>query len=431
MSDKLPHPPYLKRWLLTLFRLSLLLAIAWMIRTHHERQRVLGDKPIQLSEVREWLPNAAYLKVDNKNFGSLKVLDQNGKPLGTALRTSPYSNKVIGYTGPTDTLIVFDNQGLKGLKIRHSFDTPTHVEDVSYDYLFMERWNGMNIQTIAKMDLKEAGVEGVSGATRTSMCIARSLIHRLKKDSSNSTQHWRYTTTDFLLMLVLIGAILLYFTRQFKYKKVIRTLYRLAAFTYIGFVSGDILSWSLLKGWIEFDLPFQHLPGLTLLAVASLLIPATTGKPIYCGQICPHGLLQEYLSRFTPKAWHKPLSPSLIWSLKWIPPLLICVIILTSLFLTSLDVASLEAFDAYLLGAAALASIFIALFSLILSTFIPMGYCKYGCPTGALLSFARSHGSADKLGKRDFVAILICLMVFIITFHYDAIQHIIMNSSWI
>jgi thiamine biosynthesis lipoprotein ApbE len=39
------------------------------------------------------------------------------------------------------------------------------------------------------------------------------------------------------------------------------------------------------------------------------------------------------------------------------------------------------------------------------SLFISQAYCRFGCPTGALLSFVRSSGSGDRWGRRDWAAL--------------------------
>ena len=86
----------------------------------------------------------------------------------------PESRDVIGYSGPTDALVVFDSSDqVLGVAIRHSYDTPSHVEDVTLDLLFMESWNGKSWDEIgAIQDFGEAGIYAVSGATRTSEGVA-------------------------------------------------------------------------------------------------------------------------------------------------------------------------------------------------------------------------------------------------------------------
>ena len=48
-------------------------------------------------------------------------------------------------------------------------------------------------------------------------------------------------------------------------------------------------------------------------------------------------------------------------------------------------IAILEPFDAYVWEVAGAITIAIALISLFVSAFVPMAYCRYGCPTGAIL----------------------------------------------
>jgi NosR/NirI family nitrous oxide reductase transcriptional regulator len=85
------------------------------------------------------------------------------------------------------------------------------------------------------------------------------------------------------------------------------------------------------------------------------------------------------------------------------------VLIITFLTLP-LDLAHLEPFDAYSLRAAGVATIAIAIAGLVAAPFIPMAYCHYGCPTGALLNFIRSHGPEDRFGRRDFAALLLVVL---------------------
>jgi hypothetical protein len=69
--------------------------------------------------------------------------------------------------------------------------------------------------------------------------------------------------------------------------------------------------------------------------------------------------------------------------------------------------ADVEPFDAYLVKTAGMATTAIAISSLIAAFFVPMAYCHYGCPTGALLNFIRRHGPTDRFGRREIAALLL------------------------
>ncbi len=51
-----------------------------------------------------------------------------------------------------------------------------------------------------------------------------------------------------------------------------------------------------------------------------------------------------------------------------------------------------------------------------------MAYCKYGCPTGAIFSFLRSHGKADRFGRRDWAAAAMVLLAITLYTAYDAVH---------
>jgi len=83
------------------------------------------------------------------------------------------------------------------------------------------------------------------------------------------------------------------------------------------------------------------------------------------------------------------------------------------------DLAGIEPFDAYLLKAGMSATVWIALLGLCFSAIVPMGYCRYGCPTGALLKFVRSRGVNDSLGTKEVVAFLLILIAFAIARNHE------------
>jgi len=79
------------------------------------------------------------------------------------------------------------------------------------------------------------------------------------------------------------------------------------------------------------------------------------------------------------------------------------------------DLAATEPFDAYAIRTAGRATIAIAVAGLVAACFVPMAYCHYGCPTGAVLNFIRSHGRADRFGRREIAALLLVAIAFLLS----------------
>jgi hypothetical protein len=112
----------------------------------------------QQGEVAELLPGAKRLRVDSGPRGGHFVLDASGQKVGYVVRTMPHSREIVGYSGPSDVLVVSDAADkVVGISIRHSYDTPSHVDDVKLDLLFMESWNGRGWDEIAAIKELQRG----------------------------------------------------------------------------------------------------------------------------------------------------------------------------------------------------------------------------------------------------------------------------------
>lgn len=386
----------------------MLLAIAWLVRAHHDRMRVQGDWPVTVAEVKVFLKDAHRLRVDPGPRAGVEVLDAGGTKIGYAVRTMPDSREITGYSGPSDVLVVFDasDKGV-GIAIRHSYDTPSHVEDVRMDFLFMEKWNGRTWDEIARIQaLNEAGIYGVSGATRTSETVAKSITHRLAVAEGRSGMERRiaFGWRDALLAGFLALGCLFAFWKAKSLQRW-RWVYSIATIAGLGLWLGDLIAQSLLVGWIESRVPWEATPGLVLLVVAAFLVPWFTGQPVYCQFICPHGNLQRWTMKLLPARWKKPLPEDGKWVARLAPAMLLFVVLGVSFLQLDFDIAGIEPFDAYLLKGAGLATIVVALAGLAVSLVFPMAYCKYGCPTGWLLEFVRKRTGKDRFSDRDWIGL--------------------------
>tara|TARA_Y100001934_G_scaffold282671_1_gene397561 strand:+ start:1972 stop:3291 length:1320 start_codon:yes stop_codon:yes gene_type:complete len=410
--------------LLQTYRLLALFAICWLIRDHHVRQRVLGEQPVSIPEVQFFWTNAASLKHDHGPHAGMFVHDVDGNQIGYVVRTMPDASNIIGYCGTTDTMVALKADGnVKGINVRSSEDTVKHAEDVMLDWSFKRIWNGMTWSEVAEMDLEAAGIEGVSGATLTSMAVARGVVHRFAAGEGREakiTPQWELEDLGLLGAIVL--GIFLSFTKL-RGRVRARRWFQLFVLGYIGLISGDLLAQSLLAGWTKSGIAWQLAPGMVLFVAAVLIVPWGTQKPVYCQQICPHGVVQEWILRWRPKNWHVAINLDLHRGLLWLPGLLLGFVAILVMLPISFDLAGLEPFDAYLLTSAGTATICVAIVGLIASCFIPKAYCRYGCPTGALLETIRSHGKRDSWRRSDLGVALVLIMVATLRYRYEWIHN--------
>ena len=420
----------MKRVALQLYRLAVLVVIAWIIRAHAVRLRVEGHAPISVAEVREVFPQAAGIHDDAGPRGGAFVRDASGTQIGYVVRTSPHTDAILGYRGWTDTLIAFDaNLRVAGVRIRSSQDTREHVGDVRDDRHFLKTWNGKPWEDVARVTPEAAGIEGVSGASMTSLAVAEAIQRRLQMaDVALAIQPsaFRIRGHDVALAVVIATALVLAFTRK---RQWLRRGFQVFVIAYVGFATGDLLAQSLIAGWAANGVPWRSAPGLALLLAAALAVPWATRKPLYCQQLCPHGAAQELLGRIAPKRWRVALPKDFARGLRWLPALLLALVIAITILVLPIDLASLEPFDAYIIRSAGSATIALALAGLVAALFVPMAYCHYGCPTGALLEFLRGRGTTDHFGRRDVAAALLVALAALLSWKYQALHEWMIAGS--
>jgi len=415
---------HLKTAALQAYRAAVLVAIAWIIHVHHVRLRVEGHDPLTLEEVRGMFPLAASIDDDPGPRGGAFIRDGSGSRIGYVVRTSPHTDAIIGYRGWTDTLVAFDDSlRVAGVRIRSSQDTREHVGDVKGDPYFLKTWNGKPWEEVARTTPEQAGIEGVSGASMTSMAVAEAIQRRLEMADSalRIVPAYRFGIHDIGLAVIVIAGTVMAFSRIHG-RQWLRRGFQVLVIVYVGFVTGDLLSQSLITGWTAHGAPWRTAPGLTLLLAAALAVPWATRKPLYCLHLCPHGAAQELLSHVAPRRWRIALPKDFARGLRWLPPLLLALVVTVTILVLPIDLAGIEPFDAYLIRAAGWATIAIALAGLVASLFVPMAYCHFGCPTGALLNFIRGRGRADHFGRRDIAAAALVALAAVLSWNYQAIH---------
>jgi NosR/NirI family transcriptional regulator, nitrous oxide reductase regulator len=404
-----------RRALLQLYRLAILVAIAWILREHAVRTRVESLRPLTLGEVQALLPSASRIEIDESEREGWYVIGANGARIGYVLQTAPVSDAIIGYRGSTNTLVAFDEAArVLGVRIRASQDTVDHVDDVRRDRSFLKTWNGRTWDEVAGRTPEEEGIEGVSGASMTSLAIADGIVRRLRAaDSARAQAHVpvRVGFRDVGLAVIVIAGTVLAFTGAHG-RPWLRRGFQVLVIVYVGFINADLLAQTLMVGWAQNGAPWRTAPGLVLMLAAALAFPWGTGKPLYCQQLCPHGHAQELLARVAPKRWRIALPKDFAAGLRWLPALTLATILVVVMLVLPHDLAAFEPFDAYSIRAAGWATMAIAIAGLVAACFVPMAYCHYGCPTGALLNFIRSHGPADRFGRREIAALSLILFAF-------------------
>ena len=177
---------------------GLLLCIHWQHHEYLQRQSRAENWSDVLPVIQEVLPEADVV-VNGSNTeaeieAAAEVRDDNGQAIARVLRTSPAANHILGFSGPTDVLLVMTpDSTVIAVRILSSRDTRDHVQKVLDDEQFLQSLVGRSQQELLNLQ----NVDAVSGATLTSYAILESIRFRFSKLSTNGTGPSRLTSLKF------------------------------------------------------------------------------------------------------------------------------------------------------------------------------------------------------------------------------------------
>ena len=388
-------------------------------------------EPPRLEDVRLLYQDAAKVEPDADSTVVWKVLGPDGAEMGKLLRASPAADNNVGYQGPTDVLIAVDKQFVvTGIAVGVSYDNEPYVDYVREDEYFRKLFNGRDQSSLSTMDGNT--IEGVSGATMTSQSVVRSLqltaqtFADEQKAREAEEQNQRSASAEesvgvlsgrdvislrdvSTIVITLCGGVL--GLTHLRGRRWLRISYQVVVICWLGLMNGDMVSQALLLGWAQSGIPWQNALGLSLLTVAALLVPMSTGRNVYCAQICPHGAVQQLVRRRLP--WQAKLSPRVLAGLRYLPLLLIVWVVAIGLLHLPFSPVDIEPFDAWLWSIAGVATIVVAVAGLVASLFVPMAYCRFGCPTGAMLDYI--GGGGKSWNRRDTFVLMLVVASFLVS----------------
>lgn len=373
------------------------------------------SEQIAAEDVERFFPSASTVRA-NPSTGLYEALNQNDDMVGSLLRLSPAADNIVGYQGPTDAVVVLSDQlQVLGLAVGKSYDNEPYTDYVAGDGYFGNLFDGRNLAELAELDA--LNIEGVSGATMTSQSVASGIAQAAQQHIAFKKKLADYQPAsqpqltksglpvrlrDISTVGITLFACLIGMTRL-KRKRVLRIAFQLVLIGWLGLLNGDMVSQALWLGWAQHGIAWQKSLGLLALSAAAVCLPIFSGQNVYCAHICPHGAVQQLTRNRLP--WRIKLNARAARVLKLLPAALLLTIIAIGMLNFAISAVDLEPFDAWIWTVAGTASIVIAVVGLAFSLLVPMGYCRFACPTGAILNGLRRTGSTWSL--RDTAATLL------------------------
>jgi NosR/NirI family nitrous oxide reductase transcriptional regulator len=177
------------RFLIHTIRVAAIVALALFVHLGHQRKVGRGTAPrlddVALPRARQFLPQVVAVGGESAAVaGGRDLLDADGAAVGTVLQTSPAGDAAIGFSGPTNLLLVCDaDLQVAGIALLSSGDTRDHVAAVLRDEAFWQQFVGRPLATLAG---GQPRIQTTASATLTSLAIAEAISRRLGGDAARS-----------------------------------------------------------------------------------------------------------------------------------------------------------------------------------------------------------------------------------------------------
>lgn len=324
------------------------------------------------------------------------------QPDGTfVVNTRVLAKDVQGYAGPVPLKIHIDKDGrLTAIEAEPNAETPDFFDRAKE---LFSRWQGKTIDEAMAED-----VDAVSGATFSSKAIIRNVQRglayakqrsQLGEDGSvgalgtsapsivgsvgNSVGALGTSVPPIVaLIVVLLGAIVPLFTNNRR----LHLVQLVVNVVVLGLWTGTFVSYTLFLRLFAGGVSLSAIGTLAaplLMLIVALLYPLAGRSGHYCAHVCPFGSAQELAGKLSRRKLR--ITPRVLRVLTALRNLLWGVLMALLLTGTCTAWVDYELFTAFLYSSASVWVIVLAVLFLVLSVWVPRPYCRFVCPTGALM----------------------------------------------
>lgn len=314
------------------------------------------------------------------------------QPDGTfVVNTRVLAKDVQGYGGPVPLKIHIDKDGrLTAIEAEPNAESPSFFDRAKE---LFSRWQGKTIDEAMAED-----VDAVSGATFSSKAIIRNVQRGLayakqhgladggkgaQEESAERTVATGWTLGSIVaLIAVLLGAVVPLFTNNRR----LHLVQLVVNVVVLGLWTGTFVSYTLFLRLFAGGVSLSAIGTLAaplLMLIVALLYPLAGRSGHYCAHVCPFGSAQELAGKLSRRKLR--ITPRVLRVLTALRNLLWGVLMALLLTGTCTAWIDYELFTAFIYSSASVWVIVLAMLFLVLSVWVPRPYCRFVCPTGALL----------------------------------------------
>lgn len=313
------------------------------------------------------------------------------------VNTKPLAKDVQGYGGPVPLKIHIKDGRVAAVEAEPNAESPDFFNRAKE---LLNHWQNKSVDEALAEE-----VDAVSGATFSSKAI----IANMQRGLAYAKQHGQWGEDGSVgalgtsaspieggsagalgtsappivaLIVVLLGAVvpLFYNNRRLH-------LVQLAVnVVVLGLWTGTFVSYTLFLRIFSGGVSLSAIGALAaplLMLIVALIYPLAGRSGHYCANICPFGSAQELAGKLSRRKLR--ITPRVLKLLSVLRNLLWGVLMALLLTGTCTAWIDYELFTAFLYSSASVWVIVLAALFLVLSVWVPRPYCRFVCPTGALV----------------------------------------------
>ena len=316
------------------------------------------------------------------------------------VNTKPLAKDVQGYGGPVPLKIHIKDGRVAAVEAEPNAESPDFFNRAKE---LLNHWQGKSVDEALAEE-----VDAVSGATFSS----RAIIANMQRGLAYAKQHGQWGEDGSVgalgtsappivggedgsvgaletsappivaLIVVLLGAVvpLFYNNRRLH-------LVQLAVnVVVLGLWTGTFVSYTLFLRVFSGGVSLSAIGALAaplLMLIVALIYPLAGRSGHYCANICPFGSAQELAGKLSRRKLR--ITPRVLKLLSVLRNLLWGVLMALLLTGTCTAWIDYELFTAFLYSSASVWVTVLAALFLVLSVWVPRPYCRFVCPTGALV----------------------------------------------
>ena len=313
------------------------------------------------------------------------------------VNTKPLAKDVQGYGGPVPLKIHIKDGRVAAVEAEPNAESPDFFNRAKE---LLNHWQGKSVDEALAEE-----VDAVSGATFSSKAI----IANMQRGLAYAKQHGLWGEDGSVgaadtsaspieggsagaletsappivaLIAVLLGAVvpLFYNNRRLH-------LVQLAVnVVVLGLWTGTFVSYTLFLRIFAGGVSLSAIGALAaplLMLIVALIYPLAGRSGHYCANVCPFGSAQELAGKLSRRKLR--ITPRVLKLLSVLRNLLWGVLMALLLTGTCTAWIDYELFTAFLYSSASVWVIVLAALFLVLSVWVPRPYCRFVCPTGALI----------------------------------------------